>query len=190
MRIFLDMDETLVNLVDPWLDYLNSLACTEYTRDNTTNYSVEGSFQGKLSTDVIFKPFNTPGFWKGLPPFQGAVEFVQRLVDNDFDVYIATIPARGEVCAYEKEQWVQEHLPFLGRERLIMAHHKHVLRGDAILDDKPSNIVAFKGLPLLFDKPWNQDSELKKEHYHEGMFIRVHSFEEAFNRLIQLELPF
>jgi 5'(3')-deoxyribonucleotidase len=190
MRIFLDMDETLVNLVDPWLAILNEEAETNFSREDTTCYSVEKSFGDYLTMDEIFRPFDTPGFWSGLQPFPGAIEFVQRLLDNAFDVYIATIPARGSVCHHEKEYWVEQYLPQIGRERLIFCHHKNLLRGDALFDDNPKYLSSFKGKRLLFDKPWNQDDQLDKEGYNPKWFIRIHDYAAAFNFLMQLELPF
>ena len=188
--IYLDMDETLVNLVDPWMDQLNKMSGYEFTRDQVGCYSVEKNYKDKLSLDEIFLPFNTEGFWEGLPPFDGAIDFVQRLLDNDFDVYIATIPALGPVCHYEKEQWVQNHLPFIGRERLIFCHHKYVLKGQALFDDNPKYLSQFDGHRLLFDKPWNQEGELIKQAFHESWFTRMYSYDSVFNFLMQMELPF
>jgi 5'(3')-deoxyribonucleotidase len=190
MRVFLDMDETLVNLVDPWLAILNEEAETSFTRDNTTSYSVEASFKSKLSMDEIFRPFSTPGFWTGLPPFDGAIDFVKRLHKKDFDIYIATIPALGPVCHYEKEQWVMEHLPFIGRERLIFCHHKYILNGVALFDDNPKYLAQFGGSRLLFDKPWNRPEQLMRDGFLDSWYTRVHSYDEVYNFLMQLELPF
>jgi 5'(3')-deoxyribonucleotidase len=190
MRIFLDMDETLVNLVDPWLAILNEEAETSFSREDATCYSVEKSFEGKLSMDEVFRPFNTPGFWEGLPPFPGALDFVQRLLDKDFDVYIATIPALGPVCHYEKEQWVMNHLPFIGRERLVFCHHKYILKGEALLDDNPKYLARFNGHRLLFDKPWNQPDQLEKEGLLSQWYTRMYDYDSVFNFLMQMELPF
>jgi 5'(3')-deoxyribonucleotidase len=190
MRVYLDMDETLVNLVSPWLDCLNKMSGLDVTRDMLGTYSVEEPYKDKLSVDEIFLPFNTEGFWEDLPPFPGAVDFVRSLVENDFDVYIATIPALGPVCHYEKESWIMNHLPFIGRERLIFCHHKQLLRGEALLDDNPKYLAKFKGKRLLFDKPWNQDDQLGREGYIPAWYIRMHSYDEVFNFLMQLEFPF
>ncbi len=188
MRVYLDMDETLVDLVGPWLKYLNKMSGLDLTRDEVGSYSVEDNYKNKLSEDEIFIPFETDGFWEGLPPFPGAIEFVQSLVDNDFDIYIATIPARGHVCHHEKELWVMEHLPFIGRERLIFCHHKHILQGQAMFDDNPKWLAKFNGKRLLFDKPWNQEGELRKQAMVESWFLRMHSYDEAFSYLMQMEL--
>jgi 5'(3')-deoxyribonucleotidase len=190
MRIFIDLDETLVNLVDPWIAELNKMSGKDLARDQIGCYSVDKNYRDKLSRDEIFLPFRTEGFWEGLPPFPGAIQFVQSLYFHEFDIYIATIPSLGPVCHREKEQWVINHLPFIGRKRLIFCHHKFVLRGDALLDDNPRYLSNFQGRRLLFDRPWNQEGELRKQAMEESWFIRVHSYQEAFNYLMQMELSF
>jgi 5'(3')-deoxyribonucleotidase len=184
------MDETLVNLVDPWMDMLNKMSGHSFTRDQVGCYSVEKNYIDKLSTDEIFLPFNTEGFWEELPPFPGAIEFVQRLLEHDFDIYIATLPALSPVCHHEKEKWVMNHLPFIGRERLIFLHHKHLLRGEALLDDNPQYLARFKGKRLLFDKPWNQTGELLKQNCYESWFSRVRSYDEAFSFMMQMDMTY
>ena len=187
--IYLDMDETLVNLVDPWLSYLNEAAGTDFSRDDTTCYSVEKSFEDKLSRTKIFKPFKTKGFWVDLPPFPGAIDFV-RTLNEDYTVYLATIPALGKVCAYEKEKWMAKHLPFLDRTRLILCHHKYLLKGTALLDDNPKYLCRFDGKRLLFDKPWNSPDALRDEGMLEQWFIRMFNYKSVVDFLAQMELPF
>lgn len=187
--IFLDMDETLVNLVDPWLAYLNEAAGTNHTREDTTCYSVEDTYEHLLSRTKIFKPFKTKGFWVDLPPFEGAIDFVSELNDK-YTVYLATIPALGKVCAYEKEKWMARHLPFLDRTRLILCHHKYLLMGHALLDDNPKYLCHFQGNRLLFDRPWNSPDALEKEGIPSKLFTRIYSYQSALNFLAQFDLPF
>lgn len=178
MIIFLDMDEVLVNLVDPWLNHLNELAGTNHTRETCTAYDVEATFKGKLSRTKILKPFKQKGFWTSLPPFVGAIPFVEQL-HKEHTVYLATLPAIGKVCAYEKEKWMAKHLPFLNRDRLILCHHKYLLRGDILLDDNPMYLSNFHGNRLLFDRPWNRDAQLLYEGFDPGRFIRMHNYGEV-----------
>jgi 5'(3')-deoxyribonucleotidase len=187
--IFLDMDETLVNLVDPWLDYLNDAAGTELTRNEIGAYNIEDTFGPTLSRTKIFKPFKTKGFWADLSPFEGATDFVRELNEN-YTVYLATIPAVGKVCAYEKEKWMARHLPFLDRTRLIFCHHKYLLRGTALLDDNPKYLCRFQGKRLLFDRPWNSPDALEKEGIMDRWFTRMYSYKSVVDFLAQMELPF
>jgi 5'(3')-deoxyribonucleotidase len=187
--IYLDMDETLVNLVDPWIDYLNNESGKSLTRAEVGNYSVEENYEDKLSRTKIFKPFKTTGFWVNLPPFEGAIDFVAEL-DKNYTVYLATIPALGKVCAYEKEKWMAKHLPFLDRSRLILCHHKYLLMGHALLDDNPKYLCHFTGNRLLFDKPWNSVESLEKEGIPPKCFTRIYNYQSCLNFLAQFELPF
>jgi 5'(3')-deoxyribonucleotidase len=187
--IFLDMDETLVNLVDPWLSYLNEAAGTSMERGEIGAYNIEETFGDKLSRTKIFKPFKTKGFWVDLPPFEGAIDFVRELNEN-YTVYLATIPALGKVCAYEKEKWMAKHLPFLDRTRLILCHHKYLLRGHTLFDDNPKYLCRFDGNRLLFDKPWNSPDALEKDGMLSQWFTRVYSYQSVLNFLAQFDLPF
>ena len=189
MVIFLDMDETIVNLVDPWLAYLNEESGKNLTREDVGAYSVEDNYEDKLSRTKIFKPFKTKGFWVDLPPFVGSVPFVRQLHENH-TVYLATIPALGKICAYEKEKWMERHLPFLTRDRLILCHHKYLLRGDILLDDNPKYLSNFTGKRLLFDKPWNRNDQLLRDGFDPERFIRIHNYGEALSYINQLWLPF
>jgi 5'(3')-deoxyribonucleotidase len=187
--IFLDMDETLVNLVDPWLSYLNEQSGKDLKREEVGAYAVEKNYEDKLSRTKIFKPFKTKGFWVDLPPFEGAIDFVQEL-NESHTVYLATIPALGKVCAYEKEKWMAKHLPFLDRTRLILCHHKYLLMGHTLLDDNPKYLRYFHGNRLLFDKPWNSPDALEKEGLPSNLFTRVYSYQSVLNFLAQFDLPF
>jgi 5'(3')-deoxyribonucleotidase len=186
--IFLDMDETLVNLVDPWLSYLNEQSGMDLKRDEVGAYSVEENYEHLLSRTQIFKPFKTKGFWVDLPPFEGAIDFVREL-DVSYTVYLATIPALGKVCAYEKEKWMAKHLPFLDRSRLILCHHKYLLKGKALLDDNPKYLCHFQGQRLLYDKPWNSDEALRKEAISPAYFIRMFNYKSVVDYLNQMDLP-
>lgn len=190
MRIYLDLDETLVNLVDPWLKVLNKMSGHNHTRDVVGAYSVEEHYKDKLSEDEIFIPFNTEGFWSELPPLDGAIDFVQNLLEDAHDVYVVTVPADSPICHAEKEEWVKTWLPEIGRERLIFCHHKFLLRGDALLDDNPNYLSRFEGARLLFDRPWNDLGNLEAGGYFPGRFVRIHSYNEALSYFKQLALPF
>jgi len=187
--IFLDMDETLVNLVDPWMSYLNEASGRNFTREDVGAYNMEKMYTDKLSRTKIFKPFKTKGFWVDLPPLEGAIDFVREL-DVSYTVYLATIPAVGKVCGYEKEKWMGKHLPFLDRTRLILCHHKYLLRGKALVDDNPKYLCHFQGKRLLFDKPWNSVEALVKEGIPPSRFTRMFSYKDVVGYLDQLDLPF
>ena len=64
-----------------------------------------------------------------------------------FDVYILSTAPWGNPSAWtDKLNWVKTHLGEPARKRLILSHHKDLLRGDYIIDDSTKNGVAeFQG---------------------------------------------
>ena len=175
LTIYIDMDETLVNLVDPWLEILNDKLGNghKFTREHCDMYDMTSTIP--LPAQSVMEPFHRPGFWENLPPLPGAVEFVRDIYNLGHKVYIATIPYRSDNCAWEKRLWVEEYLPFLNPDHdLILIRHKHLLPGDVIIDDNPELILKFKGVRILVDRPWNRD--LRKYNMLESWFIRAHSW--------------
>lgn len=51
---------------------------------------------------------------------------------------------------------------FINYDELFFTHNKGILPGDVMLDDNPNNFCGFKGVRLLYDKPWNKDSKLTR----------------------------
>ena len=69
-----------------------------------------------------------------LDAIHGAKEALMRL-DQDFDIYIASTPpwTRPDMWA-AKRKWIEEHFTYLKR-KLILTHHKDLLKGDILIDD-------------------------------------------------------
>lgn len=153
MIIYLDMDGVLVDLMHGWLPYLNELTGRNLKEEDIDMWGLEKVYD--LPFSKIRKPLHRKGFWEELPPYPGAVEFVETLDNMGHTVYIATAPFPSDVCMWGKKLWVEEHLPFLAPTRINILHDKHLLRGDMMVDDKPENLIQFKGNRILFHQPWN-----------------------------------
>lgn len=101
-----------------------------------------------------------------MPPIEGAVEAMRMLKDcGRFDVYIlSTSPWENPTVWSNKVEWINRYLDSYYRKRLIQTHHKNLLRGDYIIDDRGKHGTAgFKGEWIQFgssDFP-NWDSVLK-----------------------------
>ena len=77
-----------------------------------------------------------PGIFALMRPMPGAVAAYHEL-SGRFDTYIAsTAPWENPTAWADKRDWVEEHLGAPARKRLILTHHKNLLRGDFIVDDR------------------------------------------------------
>jgi 5'-nucleotidase len=82
-----------------------------------------------------------PGLFALMSPMPGAIEAVTEL-STIFDTYVlSTVPWHNISGASQKIEWIQNHF---GAEkgsplwkRIILSHHKHLNRGDFLIDDRP-----------------------------------------------------
>jgi 5'(3')-deoxyribonucleotidase len=153
MRIFLDMDGVIVDLMAGWMPYLNLTTGKDLKVEDVNMWGLEKVYGIPFSK--IRKPLHRASFWEDLPPYPGAVEFVRELHNSGHEVYISTAPFPSDKCMWGKKMWVEDHLPFLPASRLCILHDKHLLQGDMMVDDKPENLAKFEGLRVIFSQPWN-----------------------------------
>lgn len=96
---------------------------------------------GKI-TPYKGRPDKIPGIYENLEPIAGAIDSVNRLLDTPhFDVYfLSTAPWDNPEAWMHKRLWIDKHFETKKiRKRLILSHHKHLLIGDYLIDDRKFN---------------------------------------------------
>lgn len=154
LTIFVDMDNTLVDLTGPVLAMYNE----EYGDSLKSGDIVEyGMWQFmKCGKDKLYSYFNVPGLFRHLTPLPDAIRAVQELIRADHRVFIATSPPYSALDSMrEKKEWVDEHLPEL-RRNVVFLREKSLLRGDVLIDDTPKNLKGFYGTSVCFGMPYNE----------------------------------
>jgi len=151
--VLLDMDGTIVD----W-DTGFCRAWGGRPVDRTKSYAMEDCVPVELREEAK-KTFMASGFFRSLPPFEGAVAAVKQMERAGLQVWFCTSPILGHpTCCQEKVEWIQEHFGDDYVKRMILCQDKTTVRGDILIDDKPQ----IKGLhpptwrQCLFDAPYNQ----------------------------------
>ena len=127
-RIFFDMDGVLV-------DFESGVAkLSEETKEE---------YKGRID--------EVPGVFALMKPAPGAIEAVQLLAKH-FDVYILTTsPWNNPTAANDKIEWVKKYINSIFHKRVIITHHKELLQGDYLIDDRNKNGASeFQGEWLHF----------------------------------------
>ena len=82
-----------------------------------------------------------PGIFALMQPMPGAIEAVHELAPL-FDLYVlSTAPWANPSAWHDKVEWIKRHFgaddsgPLY--KRLTLSHHKHLNRGDFLVDDRP-----------------------------------------------------
>ena len=107
----------------------------------------------------------TPGLFALMDPIPGAIEAVQ-LIAKKYDVYIlSTSPWNNPTAASDKIEWVKKYLNGVFHKRIIITHHKELLIGDYLIDDRSKNGASeFQGEWLQFGSEKYPDWDAILEH--------------------------
>ena len=96
-----------------------------------------------------------PGIFGRMHPMPGAIEAFHQLAQL-FDTYILSTAPWENVSGWsDKLLWVKQHLggdrEGAAYKRLILTHHKNLLRGDFLIDDRTKwGADQFVGEHILF----------------------------------------
>ena len=141
-RLYVDMDGVLV-------DFNSGV--------NRLNKMTRATYAGQLK--------NAPGVFALMDPIPGAIDAINRLADK-FDVYIlSTAPWNNPSAWSDKLNWIKQHLGERFKKRLILSHHKDLLRGDFLIDDWDKHGTSeFQGEWIQFGSPQFPDWDVVEEY--------------------------
>ncbi len=107
----------------------------------------------------LYEIYSEPNFFRDLPPIEGALDALDWLICQGYEVRICTAPISAyRNCVAEKFMWVERHLGFEWTKRIILAKDKTWVRGDVLIDDKPEVTGSLPAVwaHWLYDQPYNQ----------------------------------
>jgi len=139
--VYVDLDGVIVNIqkeIDSLPDFIKKAVGSDIDR-----------------IDEIFKDPE---------PIDGAIEGFKRLFE-EYDPYILSTAPWNSPKAWEyKRLWVERHLGVYSYKRLILSHHKNLLCGDYLIDDRTKNGAGeFGGELILFgQKPFKTWTDVLK----------------------------
>ena len=134
--VYVDLDNTLV-------DFMSGV--NKCSKEKVAQF--EWDENGKQAYD------NIPGVFALMEPMKGAVDAFHWLAEH-FDTYIlSTAPWNNPSAWSDKLEWVKTHLGDSAYKRLILSHHKDLLRGDYLIDDGDrADIQQFQGKHIQIGK--------------------------------------
>lgn len=114
------------------------------------------------------------GFFRDLKVIAYSKEILAKLAEKH-NVYIASAAMQFPNSLEEKSEWLDEHFPFIPWQNRILCGHKHILKGDVLIDDRSYNLENFQGRSLQFTSPHNVNTE---------GFERVNTWQEIGKKLL------
>lgn len=178
LTILFDADDTVEDLLGPWLEILNSTYDTNVKPEDVTDWNV-ASFFPRLTKGQVFAPPYDSNFWSLIEPIDGSVRNLQKLITDGHDLYMVTA-SNYQTCAAKVERLL-EIFPFLDWNHIILASNKQMVKGDILVDDDPHNLVGGEYMKFLFDRPHNRSFN-ENEH----SIKRVYTWDEIYEKILKL----
>jgi len=153
--LLVDMDGVLVDLLPTWLAKYGQMSGEWLHPDEITDYGHE---------QFVKDP---PKFWEALshalreaPPVLGSSAFSELC--DEYDTYIVTYAHSAAPAAFQtKLAWLARYFPDFDPARVIFTKHKHLVRGDILIEDSYKNIVEWQRA-----NDWCHESFLVKQPYN------------------------
>lgn len=159
--LLLDCDGVVADFVGHFLDTVRDLFGRHHAPETVMEWDIAAAIgldereRARAYGEVL-----RDGWCSRIRPYPAAVDAVRALREAGVDVHVVTSPWPGHRTWHgEREEWLRHHFG-LGPRDVTHTHRKAVVRGDALLDDKPEHVAAWGaahpgGLALLWDQPYN-----------------------------------
>lgn len=167
MRILVDMDDVLTDLLDPWIDSLNKRFNGNLQRSDIYTWNMEECVFPKLNISAeenvnLYEELYNSEFWKKNKPIPGAVESLKRLNDKH-EILIVTASHYASFTS-KIEECLIKYFPFLSYKQIVCMYDKYLIDANILIDDNYKNIEKFtihnkNSIGLLMDAPYNKDKE-------------------------------
>lgn len=181
--MLIDTDEVLGNFHAPVLLVMEKVTGRPQRISDFKTWDI---FEGLTpqEQEAVFTQVQKPGFCTSIEPAPGAIDAVREL-RQIVDLHVVTSPFKGaSTWAHERSQWLEDFFGFT-YDDITHTRAKYNVYGDALLDDRPSNVTRWAekhpgGDAMLWHTP--NTATLHYDH------LRVRSWGEVIERAKRLRV--
>lgn len=176
-RLLLDVDGVLGDFHKAARDMISRLSGREIPMEDFVTWDVTDALSDPDMKKACQDGLSEPGFASSLEPFQEAQEAVRWIrATSDVEILFVTTPLHSSrTWMHERSEWLAKHFD-AQKDEIVHCYRKYAVVGDALVDDKPSNVERWKlhhpdGHGILWDAPYNRRDA--------GSFRRITEWEEV-----------
>ena len=154
--VLVDMDGVLVDLFPLWIHNYSLATEQVLFPEDITAYELGDIIEDQ---DALYRELD----FENPPPKLGAKALNTLLADPRFDVYIVSYAHASQPNGpAQKLAWLKHYYPTLDPDRVIFTRHKHMVRGDILIEDNPGNIERWLaanpgGQAYVVEAPYNTE---------------------------------
>ncbi len=143
MKIYIDYDTTLVNLIDPWVAWINKKYNVNFSTTDINRWYYLGEVFGKEADDFWrSKKYNHYTDKNIFQPYDGAVEFFHTLQQlyREENVFIVS-----STRDHHKKEKIEHAIHYFGlkQEQFIPVNKEkyHITKDGILIDDYPLHVM-------------------------------------------------
>ena len=160
--LLVDMDGTIADLDADLAHRLKERGYNEWANQVINRRD----FEYDIKLDSVAKQImSLPGFFSSLKPIDGAVQALQQLQEEGWEIFFCTSPLSAyEHCVPEKYKWIELHFGREWTRRIIVTKDKTLVRGDYLIDDRPQITGVAKPIwhHILYDQSYNKNFKIPR----------------------------
>lgn len=183
LTILVDMDDTIENLSEAWVSYLNGRYGTSVAASDISSWDISQAFS-TLSKSEVYGALKEAELWGAVKPLPGAVKYLKKLVEDGNDVFIVTA-SHPDTVGVKMNQVLFRYFPFIPYQNVIISSKKQMISGDILIDDGVHNLGG-KYMGMLFTANHNRgvsDDELSALNA-----VRVDSWKEVYSLIHNFQI--
>lgn len=171
--ILVDMDDTIEDLVEAWIMYLNNKYNYKVDPQSVEEWDIAWYYP-TLSREQIIEPLNLRDFWEYVQPKKDAIYYLNKLKEEGYKIKIVTASHYASI-KFKLEEVLFKYFPFISWDDVVITRDKSIIKGTCLIDDGIHNLIEFPYDRILYDTPHNRsiDEKLFKA-------TRVHNWEEIY----------
>ena len=173
LTVLVDFDQTLNNLNEAWVQYLNEKHGTTVSPNDIREWDMNKAFPTLKAKD-IYEPLKTEELWERVVPLPGAYDGVCNLKRDGHKVLVVTT-SNPTTVPIKLEKVLFRYFPFFTYNDVVITSHKQLMLGDVLIDDAPHNLVGGLYKRILMTAPHN-----KSLNERTIMAARANSWDEAY----------
>lgn len=171
-KLAVDIDNTIWDLITPWLNYYNKRHNDDVKYEDVTEYSFFNIIKN-ITREEMLGLLTENEFWSEVIPYPDSYKYLKKLND-EFELYIAT--STSYKTPREKFDKLFTFFDFLEEDQLIVTSKKQLLNVDIMIDDCVDCLIGGHYIKLLIDTPYNKNIV-------DSSLIRVKDLKEAYEFL-------
>lgn len=152
-RVLVDVDGVLADFTPVAVQAIETVTGKPFAREGRNEWDLFAGLTREQDS-AVWQLIGQPGVVARMELLPGARDLMGALRDLAEEVYVVT--SAPDLPHWHKERlwWLWEHLQ-VPRKKVVFASEKHIIRADAIIDDRPATVERWleehsAGLGILY----------------------------------------